>query len=451
MRAEFDTTGAGALFRPRMRVAVIGSGVSGASAAWALSHRHDVVLYEAAEQPGGHTATKTIDYDGTPVSVDTGFIVFNTITYPLLTKLLAHLDVATHASSMSFSLSLDDGKLEWCGDNLRSVFAQKRNLASPGFLWMLKEILRFNSQSLRDRAAGRLAGRTIGEYLSFGGYSARFRDDYLIPMAAAIWSTPRVDMLDFPAEPFVIFFETHRLLQLRTPIWRTVTGGSRNYLDKLLAPLGPGLRTGAPVVSVRRAPGSVFVRDAHGRADRFDRIVLAGHSDQTLALLDDASEDERSILSAIGYRPNRVVLHRDPSFMPKRRGAWAAWNYHRGSAQGDEANVSLTYWMNRLQGIDERFPLFVSLNPAREPATGTVFGEWTYEHPQFDAAAIAAQKRLPTIQGKRDTWFAGAWTGYGFHEDGLRSGLEAARALGAAAPWDEPMEALDAPMLIAAE
>jgi uncharacterized protein len=417
----------------RQRVAVIGSGISGASAAWALNDLHDVTLFEANAVAGGHTATIDIDYDGTPVSVDTGFIVYNELNYPNLTALFRHLDVKTHDSEMSFGLSLDNGKLEWSGQSYSALFAQKRNVVSPGFLWMLREVLRFNRICLEDRDSGAMGGRSIGDYIAWRGFSARFRDDYLIPMGAAIWSTPRAKMMEFPAESFTNFFENHRLIHTDRPVWRTVTGGSRNYLDKLLMPLGKKVRLNAPAKSVHRADNAVTVETRDGKTELFDHIIFASHSDQTLRMLADASPDEKRILGNIGYRPNRVILHRDPSFMPKRRAAWSAWNYLRSS--GAEPEISMTYWMNRLQGIDYNKPLFVTLNPGRDPAKGTVFGEWSYEHPQFDAAAMAAQKELPMIQGRRNSLFAGAWTGYGFHEDGLRSGLEAALALGAAIPW----------------
>jgi len=271
--------------------------------------------------------------------------------------------------------------------------------------------------------------------------------------AAAIWSTPRVKMLDFPARSFIQFFENHRLMETRPPLWRTVSGGSRNYLAKLLAPIGD-IRCGAPVTRIERpATGGAVVETAHGR-EHFDAVVIAGHSDQALAMLGDADANEADILSAIPYKPNRVVLHRDPSFMPCRRAAWAAWNYLRSSDAGDDSEICLTYWMNRLQNIDQRYPLFVTLNPTREPAPGTIFGEWTFDHPQYDAGALAAQARLPLIQGRRDTWFAGAWTGFGFHEDGLRSGLAAAEALGGHIPWrsEEPAaQPVDLPLPVAAE
>lgn len=425
----------GGIRQDRKRIAVIGSGIAGASAAWALRERHDVTLFEADRRPGGHTATVDIDYDGRPIAVDTGFIVYNELNYPELTALFSHFGVRTHESNMGFALSLDGGRLEWSGQDLTTVFAQRRNLVSPTFLWMLREILRFNRLSVADRNAGYLAACSIGEYLRRRGFSAGFRDNYLIPMAAAIWSTPRAKTLDYPASALITFFENHRLLHIDRPVWRTVTGGSRSYLSHLLAPIGSRLRLGAKVSSLTRDAFGVSVGVDGSEPMRFDEVVLACHSDQALALIADASPIESKILSAIPYRPNRVVLHRDPRLMPRRKSVWTSWNYLRSSGERTEAEVSVTYWMNCLQGIDQRCPLFVSLNPTIEPRDDLVFGAWTYDHPQFDAAAFAAQARLDDIQGVNRTWFAGAWTGYGFHEDGLRSGLNVAAALGARIPW----------------
>lgn len=435
----------------RQKIAVIGSGISGASAAWALGKMADVTVFEAAERPGGHTATVTVDYDGTPIPVDTGFIVYNELNYPNLTALFRHLGIATHASDMGFSLSLDDGRLEWCGKNLRTIFAQKRNVFSPGFLWMLREILRFNRICVADRDSGWIGHSTIGDYLARRGFSHAFRENYLIPVAAAIWSTPRAEMLDYPANTFITFFDNHRLLhadRLR-PVWRTVSGGAQTYLQHLLGAVE--VRVNAPVRGILRDAFGVLVAAEGQPAERFDQVVIAAHSDQALAILDDATDLETRILSKIRYRPNRVVLHRDDSLMPKRRSAWAAWNYMRSSRMSANDNVCVTYWMNRLQGIDPRYPLFVSLNPTTEPRDGTIFGEWTFEHPQFDTAALSAQARLDEIQGRRGVWFAGAWTGHGFHEDGLRSGLAVAEALGAKIPWRAAATKPAQPLLLAAE
>lgn len=435
----------------RRKIAIIGSGISGASAAWALHETADVTLFEASGRAGGHTATVEVDYNGRKIAVDTGFIVYNQLNYPELTAMFRHLDVATHESDMGFSLSLDDGKLEWCGSTLWTIFAQKRNFFSPGFLWMLREILRFNRICVADRDSGQMSHSTIGDYLQARGFSNAFRENYLIPMAAAIWSTPRAQMLDYPASSFVTFFQNHRLICTDRPMWRSVSGGSCRYLVKLLEPLANRIRLNTPVRSIVRDALGVSIFTDQFEPQRFDDVIVATHSDQALAMLVDPTVAERNILSAIPYRPNRVVLHRDPDLMPKRRAAWAAWNYLRSSTESANDNVCVTYWMNKLQGIDERYPLFVSLNPTREPRPGTVFGEWSFDHPQFDARGVSARERVDDIQGKRNAWFAGAWTGHGFHEDGLRSGLNAAAALGANVPWRSPAQQTDMPLALAAE
>lgn len=424
----------------RRSVAVIGTGISGASAAWALHEVADVTLFESADRVGGHTATVDVDYDGTSIAVDTGFIVYNELNYPELKSLFHELDIATHASDMGFSLSLDGGKLEWCGSTFRTIFAQKRNFFSPGFIWMLREVLRFNRLCVADRNSGHMGNATIGNYLDTRRFSASFRENYLIPMAAAIWSTPRAQMLEYPAQAFVTFLENHRLIHSDRPTWRTVTGGSKNYLAKLLEPLRGHIHLSAPVRAIERGAHGVTLHRDGVEPQHFDQVVVAAHSNQALKLLGDPSKAESEILGAINYRPNRVVLHRDASLMPKRRLAWTAWNYLRSSQESANDNICVTYWMNRLQGIDERYPLFVSLNPVHEPRPELVFGEWSYEHPQFDTRALAAQARLNEIQGTCNTWFAGAWTGHGFHEDGLRSGLDAACALGAMVPWRKAPE-----------
>ncbi|WP_181701850.1 NAD(P)/FAD-dependent oxidoreductase [Chthonobacter albigriseus] len=436
-----------------MRIAVIGSGISGNSCAWALASRHDVVLYEKRPRAGGHSATVDVDYDGIHIPVDTGFIVYNELNYPNLVALFQHLDVKTEASDMSFAVSIGNGRTEWAGSSLGTVFAQKRNVASPRFLWMLKEILRFNRSCIADLDAGRLAGLSLGEYLSAGRYGRCFIEDYLVPMGAAIWSTPDAELLDFPAENFIRFFKNHRLVHFQRPTWRTVSRGSREYVDRLLAPLKAAgrVRLGDPVVAVERHPSHVTVRTASGDVDLFDQVVLASHTDQSLAMLTDPSAEERSILSAVRYLPNQVYLHRDVDLMPRRRSVWSSWNYLRRDGYDARGPVAVSYWMNRLQNIPEDKPLFVTLNPTTPPRADLVFGQYEYDHPQFDGAAIAAQKALPTIQGTNRTWYCGAWTGYGFHEDGLASGLDVAEALGGVVPWRKPAQAVSGRLVEAAE
>ena len=428
-----------------MRVAVIGTGIAGNAAAWTLSKRYPVTVYDREIRPGGHSHTVSIDYDGTPIAVDTGFIVYNELNYPDLTAMFDHLDVETVESCMSFAVTADGGRFEWKGggnnwiETAIGLFAQPRNLLSPSYLWMLRDILTFNQQSTEDYKAGKLAGLTLGEYFRRNHFAPRLLTDYLAPMGAAIWSAPANEMLDFPAENFVAFFSNHRLLQYDRPVWRTVKGGSKNYVEKLTAAFRDQLRLGCAVTSIERTPRGVVVHDSHGKHDTYDHVVIAAHSDQALSILSDADAGERAILGAIGYSPNTVYLHRDVRLMPKRRHAWASWNFLRWQREGTPVNdVAVTYWMNRLQAIDEDKPLFVSLNPPFAPDPDLTFGKYICEHPQYNAAAFAAQKRLSEIQGRRHTWFCGAWTGYGFHEDGLRSGLAVAEALGATAPWRAP-------------
>ena len=428
-----------------MRVAVIGTGIAGNAAAWALSKRYPVTVYDREIRPGGHSHTVSIDYDGTSLAVDIGFIVYNELNYPDLTALFAHLGVETVESRMSFAVSGDGGRFEWKGggnnwrETAAGLFAQAGNLVSPSYLWMLRGILTFNTRSVEDYAAGRLAGLSLGEYFSRRKFAPRLWTDYLAPMGAAIWSAPAKDMLDFPAENFVAFFNNHRLLHYDRPVWRTVKGGSRNYVERLTSTFRHRIRLGCAVTSIERTPHGVVVADSHGRNDIYDHVVIAAHSDQALAMLSDADDSERTVLGAIPYAPNTVYLHRDARLMPKRRRVWASWNFLRWRRMGTAENdVAVTYWMNELQGIDENKPLFVSLNPPFEPDPELTFGKYICEHPQYNAAAFAAQNQLDEIQGRRHTWFCGAWTGYGFHEDGLRSGLAVAQALGARAPWREP-------------
>lgn len=428
-----------------MRVAVIGTGIAGNAAAWTLSKRYPVTVYEREIRAGGHSHTVNIDYDGAPIAVDIGFIVYNELNYPDLTALFDHLGVETTESCMSFAVTTDGGRFEWKGGGnswwqmAAGLFAQPRNLFSPSYLWMLRDILTFNRLSVEDYAAGRLAGLSLGDYFHQRKFAPRLLSDYLGPMGAAIWSTPARDMMDFPAENFVAFFTNHRLLQYDRPVWRTIKGGSRNYVEKLTGAFSDRIRLGCAVTSIERKARGVVVTDSHGVSETYDHVVIAAHSDQALKMLSDADEQERSVLGAIGYSPNTIYLHRDTGLMPRRRRVWGAWNFLRWPRQGAAINdVAVTYWMNELQGIDKSKPLFVSLNPPFEPDPALTFGKYICEHPQYDAAAFAAQRRLEDIQGKRHTWFCGAWTGYGFHEDGLRSALSVAEALGATAPWREP-------------
>ncbi|MDB5650869.1 MAG: amine oxidase, partial [Hyphomicrobiales bacterium] len=424
-----------------MRIAIVGTGIAGNAAALASSQAtnlNEIVVYERDSRAGGHSATVDIDYAGTPVSVDTGFIVYNELNYPNLTAMFDYLGVATQASNMSFSVSVDRGRFEWCGRDgtgvVGGLFAQRSNLFSPSYLLMLAEIVRFQKRAIADSRGNTVGEGSLADYLTRHGFSQRLRDDYLVPMGAAIWSTSPKKMLEFPATSFIEFFDNHCLLQWDRPQWRTVTGGSRSYVRKLTALFEPSLRLDTSVVGISRDADGVEIRDDKGGVERFDHVILAAHAPDSLAMLSDASPRERAILSACDYQANDVWLHRDPALMPKRKAAWAAWNFLREGNDADRL-CAVSYWMNYLQGIDKDMPLFVTLNPPFEPRPELTFGRFSYNHPQFDAPALAARKQLDQIQGTQRTWFCGAWTGHGFHEDGLRSGLEVAAWLGCAAPW----------------
>lgn len=413
-----------------MKIAVVGSGVAGLGAALALKDQHQVVLFEKDARLGGHANTVTIDCNGQAVEVDTGFIVFNEANYPNLVGLLASLEVPTLPTDMSFACA--GGGVEWSSNFPRGVFAQKRNLLNPAFLRMLNDIRRFNDLARSDLGRPELTGLPLGAYLQRHGFSAAFRDLYLLPMGAAIWSTSSGRIGDFPTESFLRFLSNHGLLQFTPPTWRTIDGGSRRYVRQIAGLLGDRLRLQTQVKRVRRTPGSVLIEDGSGQTEAFDQVILACHSDQSLALLADADPEERDLLGAIGYTANRAILHRDPALMPRRRNAWASWNYMSGKTAGSNAYV--TYWMNNLQSLTTDEPLFVTLNgPA--PEASRVIAEFDYAHPQFDTAALAAQGRFGRIQGRGGVWHAGAWLGYGFHEDGLTSGLKVALALGGKVDW----------------
>jgi predicted NAD/FAD-binding protein len=417
-----------------LEIAVVGSGISGLSAAWLLSKRHRVTLYESESRPGGHS--NTIDVGG--VHVDTGFIVYNEATYPNLTALFAHLNVPTKSSEMSFAVSLDNGGLEYAGTDLNGLFAQRRNIARPRFWSMLRDLRRFYAEA-PALARGLSPDVTLGAFLDARGYGLAFQRDHLLPMAAAIWSAPAETMRNHPALHFIRFCDNHGLLKFTNrPVWRTVDGGSREYVRILLAEIGE-MRLGCAARSIRRDVDSVVVRDATGGEQSFDHVILGCHADQALALLDVPTDRERSLLGVFGYTRNRAVLHGDRRLMPRRRSVWASWNYLGGHAYSDAPHV--TYWMNRLQGLTDAPPLFVTLNPAVEPAPETVLREEIYDHPRFDTGAMRAQQSLWSLQGRRRTWFCGAYFGAGFHEDGLQSGLAVAEQLGGLRrPWSVPDE-----------
>lgn len=422
----------------RLRIAVVGSGISGLSCAWLLSQRHEVDVFEADGRVGGHSHTVDAPCGGASVPVDTGFIVYNEPAYPNLTALFKHLDVPTRASDMSFAVSLDQGTLEYAGTDLNGLFAQRSNLLRPRFWAMLRELLRFYREAPADAAAH--GDQPLDAYLDARGYGRAFRDDHLYPMGAAIWSCSAERMGDYPVGAFVRFCQNHGLLQVSgRPVWRTVDGGSREYVRRLTQPFADRLHRGHAVTAVLRDASGVRLRTQHGDwSQPFDHVVLATHADQALRLLAAPSDEERRLLGAFGYTRNHAVLHSDPALMPRRRAVWCSWNYLADRRSG--ALPTVTYWMNRLQshlpqGPDAP-PLFVTLNPAQAPRPEHLIRTEVYEHPRFDAAAVAAQRELWTLQGGQRTWFCGAHFGSGFHEDGLQAGLAVAEALGGVRrPW----------------
>jgi len=422
--------------KPRLRIAVIGTGISGLSAAWLLAHRHEVTVYEKDARLGGHSNTVEVQTARGSVPVDTGFIVFTTVNYPNLTSLFQHLDVRTKSSNMSFSVSLGQGAFEYGGNGLASLFAQKRNLVRPGYWSMLLGIWRFYRRAPRDLAVLAQSGMTLGEYLYHGRFGAAFAREHLLPMAGAIWSAPPKALLDYPAAAFIRFFDNHGLLKLRDrPAWRTVVGGSRIYVAKLAQRLRGCVRLRCGAVAVHRKPNAVTVEDSSGLSSQYDHVVIGAHADQALALLADPSAEERKVLGAFRYKRNLAVLHGDESLMPRRAAVWSSWNY-LGARTDAGLSLSVTYWMNRLQGIEGPDNYFVTLNPYRRPRPDLVHWSDVYEHPVFNTNALRAQQLLPSLQGKRNTWFCGAYFGAGFHEDGLQSGLAVAEALGQVErPW----------------
>ena len=416
--------------RPR-RIAVIGSGISALSCAWLLSRRHEVVIYEKDDRLGGHSNTVAVRDQGEEVAVDTGFIVFNDVTYPNLTALFAHLGVKSRATDMSFAVSLEDGRFEYSAP---ALFAQRRNVLRPRLWAMLAEVLRFYRQAPADLPRLADSDQTLGEYLVQNGYSAAFRDDHLLPMAAAVWSSPAGTLLDYPAASFIRFCDNHGLLCLTgRPIWRTVEDGSRAYVQALARNMTADIRLATAVSSVRRVGGGVHIKDVQGETAVYDDVVIGTHADQALRLLENPTEAEQELLGAFRYSRNLAVLHTDASLMPKRRRAWSSWNY-----LGADGGLCVSYWMNKLQGLTGR-DLFVTLNPPRPPEAEALLRSELYEHPIFDAAAIRAQRRLWSLQGQGGIWFCGAHFGAGFHEDGLQSGLAVAEQLGRVSrPWDVP-------------
>ena len=417
------------------RIAVVGAGIAGLASAWLLSRHHEVTLYEAGTYLGGHSNTVEVELEGSTHPVDTGFLVFNRNTYPNLVAMFALLGVDSVETEMSFAVSLENPDLEWAGSSLATVFGQKRNLVRPQFWSMLSDILRFNRESIAWLARHADSGRSLRDFLQAGRYSNAFSEWYLLPMAAAIWSCPTGQMLDTPLATFVRFCQNHGLLQVfDRPLWRTVKGGAREYVRKIAAQLDD-IRLACPVSAVRRNGASLQVSHAGG-SERFDQVVMACHSDQALAILGySATDAQREVLRAIRYQPNRAVLHTDARLLPRDQSLWSAWNYIAGSGEPGGQPVGVSYLINRLQPLPFRTPVVVTLNPARAPDPASVIAQFDYAHPVFDGPAIAAQQRLAGVQGENGIWLCGAWSGYGFHEDGLKSALRVANGMGIRAPW----------------
>jgi len=420
-----------------MRVAVVGSGISGLGAAFLLKDVAEVHLFENADRIGGHSHTVDADFDGVKVPVDTGFIVYNPLNYPNLIELFRVLDVPTQNTDMSFGVSLDDGASEYEG-SVAGLLAQPSNLLRPRYWSMLYDLVRFYKRAPKQAYNGP-ADETLRDFIQREGYGTAFVEDHLLPMSAAIWSCTSSMMLDFPIRSFMRFLENHKLLNfIDRPQWRTVKGGSRQYVNRIVAALGKSIHLSTNITGIKRDQGGVIL-SIEGQGDVwFDKVIMAAHADQSMGLITDPTAAENEILSCFKFQENRAVLHSDERLMPRRRATWAAWNYLTGPSTGGE--LCLTYWMNRLQSIEEKYPLYETLNPHIEPDPALVHGTFLYEHPIFDEEAIAAQSRLAEIQGRDHLFFAGAWTGYGFHEDGLKSAIAIAKTLGATIPWDSAVD-----------
>lgn len=412
------------------KIAIIGAGISGLGAAALLHRNHDITVFEKSDRVGGHARTLDVDYDGKKISVDTGFIVYNERNYPHLAALFRYLGVPTQESSMTFGVTANDGAVEWGAENLNALFGQRRNLARPQFLKMLADILRFNATA--EKNAHKNPDMTLGELLAHMRMGSGFLDYYILPMGGAIWSCGLDDMLGFPAADFVAFFKSHGLLTVtQQPQWRTVTGGSRLYVEKLSASFRDRIRLSCDIRIFRE--GGVRIV-SNGKPESFDHVVFACSAPDALMALGDPGEDEKRILSVLKTKKNVAVLHRDVSLMPRRRRCWSSWVYH-APHDAPQGVISVTYWMNNLQNIDIRFPIFVTLNPRRQIAEKDVFDRHEFFHPVYTRESMAALGELKKAQGKNRTWFCGAWMKNGFHEDGLSSAVDVAAALGVSPPW----------------
>jgi predicted NAD/FAD-binding protein len=413
-----------------VKLAIIGSGIAGLTAAWLLSRRHDITVFEAESRLGGHTATVDVPLDGQNWAIDTGFIVYNDWTYPNFIRLMQQLEVETQATEMSFSVSCPQSGLEYSGSNLNTLFAQRKNLLSPGFLLMIRDILRFNRQAVNDVVSGHLPGdMTLGQYLDHASFNSTFRRNYLIPMTAAIWSAGTDAVLAMPLTFFVRFFSNHGLLNIKNrPQWRTLIGGSRQYIEPLSQAFREQIRLDCPVLGVQRRDDKVIVRTSQYGIEDFDQVVIATHSDQALAMLEDATSGETTNLSAIPYQRNDVVLHTDTRLLPETRTTWSAWNYRLDADEQSRATV--TYNMNILQRLNAPVTFCTTLNNTSAIDPKRILGRYQYHHPVFSVAGIAAQQKIQQNNGDNRTWFCGAWCRNGFHEDGVVSAVAVARNLG---------------------
>lgn len=419
-----------------MRIAIIGSGISGNGIAYLLHKKYDITVYEKNDYIGGHSRTAKVKTSEGAVPVDTGFIVYNERNYPHLTGLFKHLKVPTTKSDMSFGVSINDGWLEYGTYNkIMGMFAQKSNLLRPNYWKFILDILRFNknaTQYLKENTK-----LTLGELLDEMKMGTWFQNHYLLAMGAAIWSTPTNKMLDFPARTFLQFFDNHGLLTINDhPQWRTVTGGSKEYVKRITEPFKDKIKLNSAVINVTREKEGVRINDIQGGSEIYDKVIFACHSDQVMKLLQNPTDKEQKTIGAIKYQPNEMILHTDQSFMPKRKKAWSSWVYLSEASKDTSTNVSLSYWMNNLQPLKTETPIIVTLNPGRDPDPNLIHDRYNFEHPVFDASAIQAQKDIESIQGENDIYYCGAWLRYGFHEDGILSAVNVAKHFGITPPWN---------------
>lgn len=419
------------------KIAIIGSGISGMAAAYLLHPYNNVTLYEKNSVIGGHARTKIIDYNGHNVAVDTGFIVFNHLNYPNLTALFKHLGVATQKSNMSFALTMDGGEFEWGANSINSIFATRKNIFNIQFYKMLKDIMRFFKKA--HQCLNENNNQTLGQFLDELKLGIQFKEKFILPMGAAIWSSPIELMLQFPAKTFVQFFKNHGLLSINGQHqWYTVSGGSQNYINKLVDKFQNNIILENKIIKSWQDGNHILLEDMNGRREKYDQVIFACHADETLEIIQDATNIEKQILGAFHYQKNHAYLHSDSSFMPKRKACWSSWVYNLDMVN-NKKQVSLTYWMNLLQNIDNKYPLFVTLNPSRKIDEGKIFDQHVFSHPVFNQNTIIAQKQLANIQGNRNIWHCGAYQNYGFHEDGLASAVKVAQLMGIKIPWQTPI------------